>query len=95
MDGEGVDGGAGGGAEDSISGDGHREHRLMDLGVVGPLSGFGGADDGVDGLVGGEAAEHTDAVHGWVHWAVVVRVVPCEDRMEAVWMTLAGSVEGG
>ncbi len=52
-----------------------------------PLSGFGGADDGVDGLVDGEAAEHTDAVHSWVHWTVVVDVVPCEDRMEAVWIT--------
>ena len=41
-----------------------------------PLSGFGGADVGVDGLVDGEAAEHADVVHGWMHGAVVVRVVP-------------------
>ena len=48
MDGEGVDDGA-----DPIGGDGEREKRLMDLGVVSPLPGFGGADDGVDGLVSG------------------------------------------
>ena len=76
-DGEVVDGGAGGGAEYAVGNNGDREHRLMGSGVVCPLYGFGGADDGVDGLVGVGAAEISDAVHGWMHCTVVIRASYC------------------
>ena len=75
LDGEGVERGPSGGAEDPVGGDGDGKYGLVDLRVVGSLLSLGGADDGVDDFVGGKAAEHADVLDNGVNGAVV-DVVP-------------------